>query len=646
MDFMNLNQSAHGDREAGFIHTRLRLEPQGRRRPLVGPGSAGPHRRLDARRARLARLAGREVLPLRRQHAPGRPSPKATRSPPRCSFGFAVNGYGVGDLVQDRRRGRRRARSTRSCAEYEQRYAVAPELRKGGARHESLRDGARIELGLRAFLEEGGFKGFTTTFEDLHGLKQLPGLAVAAADGRRLRLRRRRRLEDLRAAPRDEGHGRRPARRHLVHGGLHLPPRARAAIRCSARTCSRSASRSPPASRRSKSIRSASAARRIPCASCSTRPPGPALNASLIDLGNRFRLHRQRSDGGRSRRSCPKLPVARAVWECRPDFKTACARVDLRRRRAPHRLQLRASRPRCWRTSPTIAGIELARDRRRHDGSPASSRPAQQRGLLSPRAGLPRLTAGMRRRAPERRIMLTELKREAYEANVALPRHGLINLTFGNASAIDRAQGHVRDQAERRRLRRARGRGHGARRSRGQEGRGQAQPVLGHADASAAVPRLRRRSAASCTRTPRTPPPSPRPGAPIPIFGTTHADYFDGDVPVTRKMTAEEIAEAYEWETGDVIVERLRRTSIRRDFPGVLVNRHAPVRLGADGRQGGGGRGRARMRRPHGADVAATRARPGARSSPSCSTSISSASTAPAPITGRRRTAERRGRRA
>src|ERR1017187_1421878 len=94
-------------------------------------------------------------------------------------FGFSVNGYGVGDLAA-------RVADTavddsairRLCAEYEERYTVAKELRKGGARHDSLRYGARLELGLRSFLTEGGFAGFTTTFEDLHGLRQLPGLAV------------------------------------------------------------------------------------------------------------------------------------------------------------------------------------------------------------------------------------------------------------------------------------------------------------------------------------------------------------------------------------------------------------------------------------------------------------------------------------
>ncbi len=86
---------------------------------------------------------------------------------------------------------------TKLCAEYEERYLVVPPLRKNGARHESLRDGARIELGLRSFLAEGNFKGFTTNFQDLHGLKQLPGAGRPAAHGRWLRLCRRRGLEDL-----------------------------------------------------------------------------------------------------------------------------------------------------------------------------------------------------------------------------------------------------------------------------------------------------------------------------------------------------------------------------------------------------------------------------------------------------------------
>lgn len=176
--------------------------------------------------------------------------------------------------------------------------------------------------------------------------------------------------------------------------------------------------------------------------------------------------------------------------------------------------------------------------------------------------------------------MLNELKREAYEANVALPRHGLINLTFGNASALDRARGIFAikpsgvpyevlkpadmvlvdldgmivegklnpssDTPTHRRLFRA-------------------FPALGgvvHTHSSHATAFAQA-------------------GRAIPIFGTTHADYFNGDIPVTRRMTKAEIARDYEWNTGAVIVERFTHGKMDPlDFPGVLVNRHAPFTWG------------------------------------------------------------------
>src|SRR5690606_26781190 len=99
-------------------------------------------------------------------------------------FGYSVNGYGIGDVVTKVKAVSDEA-VNRLVQEYEQVYQVAAPLRKGGDQHDSLRTAARIELGLRAFLEEGGFKGFTDTFEDLHGLDQLPGIAVQRlmADG-------------------------------------------------------------------------------------------------------------------------------------------------------------------------------------------------------------------------------------------------------------------------------------------------------------------------------------------------------------------------------------------------------------------------------------------------------------------------------
>ena len=174
--------------------------------------------------------------------------------------------------------------------------------------------------------------------------------------------------------------------------------------------------------------------------------------------------------------------------------------------------------------------------------------------------------------------MLKELKREAYEANAALPRHGLINLTFGNASAIDRSQGIFAIKPS--------GVDYAALRPDDMalvdlDG----NQVEGDLNPSSDTPTHRRLFLAfpgvggvvhthSSYATAFA-----QAGRPIPIFGTTHADYFNGEVPVTRKLTAREIASAYEWETGNVIVERFGELD-PADYPGVLVNRHAPFAWG------------------------------------------------------------------
>jgi L-ribulose-5-phosphate 4-epimerase len=174
--------------------------------------------------------------------------------------------------------------------------------------------------------------------------------------------------------------------------------------------------------------------------------------------------------------------------------------------------------------------------------------------------------------------MLRELKREAYEANMALPRHGLINLTFGNASAIDRARGIFAIKPS--------GVDYAALMADDMvlvdlEG----NKVEGKLNPSSDTPTHRRLFIAfagvgGIVHTHSSHAVAfAQAGRPIPILGTTHADYFNGDVPVTRKMTAEEIASAYEWETGAVIVERFA-TLDPNDVPGVLVNRHGPFAWG------------------------------------------------------------------
>jgi L-arabinose isomerase len=322
MDFMNLNQSAHGDREAGFIHTRLRLN----RKVVAGHWSDTEVQDRIAAWMRAARAwhdwQGAKFCRFgdnMRQVA----VTEGDKVAAEAKLGYAVNGYGVGDLVKvvnevgD-------AAINRLCDEYEQRYDVAKELRKGGARHESLRDGARIELGLRAFLKDGGFKGFTTTFEDLHGLKQLPGLAVqrlmadsygfgAEGDWKTCALLR---AMKVMAADLQGGTSFMEDYTYHLHPDGHLVLGAHMLEICESIAADKPSLEIHPLSIGGKED---------PVRLVFSAPPGPAIDASIIDLGNRFRLVVNEVDVIKPPKPLPKLPVARAIWKCRPDFKTACA---------------------------------------------------------------------------------------------------------------------------------------------------------------------------------------------------------------------------------------------------------------------------------------------------------------------------------
>ena len=276
MDFMNLNQSAHGDREAGFIHTRLRLN----RKVVVGHWSdAEVQDRMaawmraatawdDLQGARFARFGDnmRQVAVT-----------DGDKVAAEAKFGFSVNGYGIGDLVRCVNEASD-AEVSLLCMEYEEKYTVSAELRKGGARHESLRDGARIELGLRSFLESGGFRGFTTTFEDLHGLKQLPGLAVQRLmnDGYGFGAEGDWKTAALLRAMKVMAAGLPGGTSFMEDYTYHLDPKGHLVL---GRTCWRCANRSRLESLRWKCIRWGSAANRIPCGWCSM--PGPARQLTL-----------------------------------------------------------------------------------------------------------------------------------------------------------------------------------------------------------------------------------------------------------------------------------------------------------------------------------------------------------------------------
>lgn len=322
MDFMNLNQAAHGDREAGHIHTRLRLN----RKVVVGHWTDHEVQDRLAVWMRAARAwhdwQGAKFCRFgdnMRQVA----VTDGDKVSAEARFGYSIPTYGVGDLVQLVDEVTDNA-ANKLCAEYEARYNVAPELRKGGARHESLRYGARLELGLRAFLKNGGFKGFTDSFEVLHGLQQLPGLAVqrlmaagygfgAEGDWKTAALVR---AMKVMAADLPGGTS------FMEDYTYHLDPAGPLVLGAHMlEICESIADGKPALEIHPLSI----GGKGDPVRLVFHAHPGAAINASIIDLGNRFRLLVSEVDVVEPPEDLPKLPVARAVWKCRPDFKTNAA---------------------------------------------------------------------------------------------------------------------------------------------------------------------------------------------------------------------------------------------------------------------------------------------------------------------------------
>ena len=176
MDFMNLNQTAHGGREFGFIGARMRQQhsvvtghwQDKEAHQRIGGWMRQAVSKQDTRHLKVCRFGDnmREVAVT-----------DGDKVAAQIKFGFSVNTWAVGDLVQ----------VVNSISdgdisalvdEYESSYRLTPAAQVHGEKRQNVLDAARIELGMKRFLEQGGFHAFTTTFEDLHGLKQLPGLAV------------------------------------------------------------------------------------------------------------------------------------------------------------------------------------------------------------------------------------------------------------------------------------------------------------------------------------------------------------------------------------------------------------------------------------------------------------------------------------
>jgi L-arabinose isomerase len=320
MDFMNLNQSAHGDREFGFIGSRMRLD----RKIIVGfwqdedvlsdlatwmRAAAAWH---DSQGMRVARFGDnmREVAVT-----------EGDKVEAQIRLGYSVNGYGVGDLVKYVNEATE-AEIDRLVAEYDDSYTVAKALRPNGSQRSSLREAARIEIGMRAFLENGGFKAFTTTFEDLYGLAQLPGLAVQRlmADGYGFGAEGDWKTAALVRAMKVMGAGLKGGTSFMEDYTYDLDEKnSRVLGAHMLEVCTSIAGAKPSLEIHPLSI----GGKADPARLVFNVPSGPAINATLLDMGNRFRMVVNEVDVIQPEAPLSKLPVASAVWVPRPNLRVA-----------------------------------------------------------------------------------------------------------------------------------------------------------------------------------------------------------------------------------------------------------------------------------------------------------------------------------
>ena len=319
MDFMNLNQSAHGDREFGFIMSRMQLkrkvvtghwqDPQVLQRINVwARAAAGWH---DWQGARFVRFGDnmRNVAVT-----------EGDKVEAEIKFGFSVNTHGIGDLVKVIN-GVSEKEVDRLVDEYRDQYTISNNLLN--VRADALKDAARIEMGLRLFLEHGDFKGFTDTFEDLHGMVQLPGLAVQRLmkDGYGFAGEGDWKTAALVRAMKVMAAGLNGGNSFMEDYTYHFEPRNEMVLGAHMlEICESIAAGKPCCEMHPLGI----GGKADPVRLVFNAAAGPALNASVIDMGNRFRLLVNEVEAVLSPHDLPKLPVARVLWRPFPDMPTAC----------------------------------------------------------------------------------------------------------------------------------------------------------------------------------------------------------------------------------------------------------------------------------------------------------------------------------
>jgi L-arabinose isomerase len=318
LDFMNLNQSAHGDREFGFICTRMRKN----RKVIVGHWQDNEVlERLnvwmraacawhDWQGAKVCRFGDnmREVAVT-----------EGDKVEAQMKLGYSVNGYGVGDLVKYVNKV-----SDNEIASLLKEYSHQYEIPNAAKIGESLREAARIELGMRAFLEQGGFKAFTTTFEDLHGLEQLPGLAVQRlmADGYGFGGEGDWKTAALVRAMKVMASGLRGGTSFMEDYTYHFDP---AGMRVLGAHMLEVCPSIAAGKARLDALPLGIGGKSDPARLIFDVPAGNGLNATIIDMGNRFRMIVNDVSVIKPSHDLPKLPVARVLWKPLSDLKTAAA---------------------------------------------------------------------------------------------------------------------------------------------------------------------------------------------------------------------------------------------------------------------------------------------------------------------------------
>ena len=322
MDFMNLNQSAHGDREFGFITARMNIN----RKVVVGHWqdeeslekinswcrSAAAWN--DWQGARFVRFGDnmRYVAVT-----------EGDKVEAEIKFGYSVNTYGIADLVAVVNQISEKE-IDQLVETYQKEYQLQAELLKGGAAHSSLRAAAKIELGIEKFLVDGNFKGFTDTFEDLNGLEQLPGIAAQRlmAKGYGFAGEGDWKTAALVRAMKVMGAGLQGGNSFMEDYTYHFQPDNRMVLGAHMlEICPSIAEGKPSCEVHPLGI----GGKADPVRLVFNTTPGAALNASIVDMGNRFRLLVNEVMAVKPIQALPLLPVARVLWKPYPNMHTGCA---------------------------------------------------------------------------------------------------------------------------------------------------------------------------------------------------------------------------------------------------------------------------------------------------------------------------------